>query len=122
MIGFAKATVENLQERCIDELKFSEEQAESIQTIHKYCLDHLTIKNVFTKEFKRDFKSKLKIDPSNWRFIDGDFSISEEDCVGWSEVEDKKLGIIFGLIGLARHKLIVTKSRNNKILQRFRGL
>ena len=106
MIGFAKATVKNLREKCMDELKFSEEQADTIKTIHKYCLDHLTNRSVFTKEFKRDFKSKLKIDPSNWRFIDGDFSISEEDCVGWSEVEDKKLGTIFKLIGYARHKLI----------------
>jgi len=59
MIGFAKATVENLQERAIEELKFTEAQAESIQTIHKYCLDRLPIKNVFTSEYKRDFKNKL---------------------------------------------------------------
>ena len=57
---------------------------------------------------QRDFKNKLKIDESNWRFIDGELSIDEEDCVGWGDVEDKKLGIIFGLIGLpditcARH-------------------
>ena len=105
MIGFAKATVENLQERAIEELKFTEAQAESIQTIHKYCLDRLPIKNVFTSEYKRDFKNKLKIDESNWQFIDGELSTDAEDCVGWGDIEDKKLGIIFGLIGLARHNM-----------------
>lgn len=105
MIGFAKATVKNLREKAMDELNFTEEESETIKTIHKYCLDHLINKNVFTKEFKRDFKNKLKVDPSNWRFLDGDMSIEEEDCVGWTEIEDKKLGAIFGLIGLARHNL-----------------
>jgi len=105
LVGFAKATVENLQERAIEELNFTDEQAESIQTIHKYCLDRLPIKNVFTSEYKTDFKNKLKIDESNWRFIDGELSMNEEDCVGWSEVEDKKLGTIFSLIGLARHSM-----------------
>tara|TARA_R110002020_G_scaffold257139_1_gene470755 strand:+ start:1631 stop:3337 length:1707 start_codon:yes stop_codon:yes gene_type:complete len=105
MIGFAKATVENLQERAIEELNFTEAQAESIQTIHKYCLDRLPIKNVFTSEYKRDFKNKLKIDESNWKFIDGELSNDAEDCVGWSDIEDKKLGVIFRLIGLARHSM-----------------
>ena len=105
MIGFAKATVENLRERAIEELKFTESQAESIQTIHKYCLDRLPIKNVFTSEYKRDFKNKLKIDESNWQFIDGELSVDAEDCVGWNDIEDKKLGVIFKLIGLARHSM-----------------
>ena len=45
MIGFAKATVENLQDRAIYDktlsLFLTEKQAESIKTIHKFCKDHL---------------------------------------------------------------------------------
>ena len=50
MIGFAKATVTNLQERCISELKFSEKEAESIKTIHKYCKDKLPGYDVFSSQ------------------------------------------------------------------------
>ena len=78
--------------------------------------DKLPIKNVFTSEYKRDFKNKLKIDESNWQFIDGELSTDAEDCVGWGDIEDKKLGIIFGLIGLARHNMCHNR-RHNKLLQ-----
>ena len=44
MIGFAKATVENLKDRAQNDktlsLFFTEKQADSIKTIHKFCKDH----------------------------------------------------------------------------------
>ena len=85
MIGFAKATVENLRERAIEELKFTESQAESIQTIHKYCLDRLPIKNVFTSEYKRDFKNKLK--QQGW--VGADDSVRTKEAI--RSIEDRFL-------------------------------
>ena len=43
MIGFANATVTNLRLRAQKELNFSEKQAESIKTIHKYARTVLII-------------------------------------------------------------------------------
>ena len=61
MIGFAKATVENLQDRAIYDktlsLFLTEKQAESIKTIHKFCKDHL---NQFEILLYSPMKKKLK--------------------------------------------------------------
>ena len=105
MIGFANATVTNLRLRAQKELNFSEKQAESIKTIHKYCKDHLDHYDVFSQKVKKEFKDKIKTDPDNWVMLDDSVfdRTGEAEAVGWSEVEDKKLGLIFSLIGNARH-------------------
>jgi superfamily I DNA/RNA helicase len=108
MIGFAKATVTNLRERCISELNFSEKQAESIKTIHKYCKDKLPGYDVFSSQAKSEFKNKIKTDPDNWIMLDDPKYIAtdnEDDMAAWTETEDKKFFSIFSLIGQARHQL-----------------
>ena len=64
MIGFAKATVENLQDRAQNDKKlslfFTEKQAESIKTIHKFCKDHLKGYDIFNESAKSMFKSLIK--------------------------------------------------------------
>ncbi len=105
MIGFANATVTNLRLRAQKELNFSEKQAESIKTIHKYCKDSLDHYDVFSQKVKKEFVQKIKTDPDNWVMLDDSVfdRTKEAEAVGWDEVQDKKLGLIFNLIGHARH-------------------
>jgi len=107
MVAFARATVFHLRERCKDELNFSEDQQETIKTIHSYCMDKLKDWDVFTSSHKREFKKKIKIDPENWAKIDTtvDDTEDKEEFAVWTEGEDKKLGLILQLIGLARHNM-----------------
>ena len=66
MIGFAKATVENLKDRAQNDktlsLFFTEKQAESIKTIHKFCRDHLPGYEIFNESAKTMFKKQIKTD------------------------------------------------------------
>ena len=107
MVAFARATVFHLRERCKDELNFSEDQQESIKTIHSYCMDKLKDWEVFTSSHKKEFKKKIKIDPENWVKINTTLDDTEdkEEFAVWTEGEDKKLGLILQLIGLARHNM-----------------
>ena len=108
MVGFAKATVTNLQERCMDELNFSKKQAESIKTIHKYCKDKLPEWDIFSSQAKKEFKNKIKTDPDNWIMLDDPNYIATDnidDMVSWTEKEDNKFFSIFSLIGQARHQM-----------------
>jgi len=107
MVAFARATVFHLRDRCKDELNFSEDQQESIKTIHSYCMDKLKDWDVFTSSHKREFKKKIKIDPENWKKINTTLDDTEdkEEFAVWTEGEDKKLGLILQLIGLARHNM-----------------
>jgi len=116
MIGFANATVENLRLRAQKELNFSEKQAESIKTIHKYCKDSIDHYDVFTRKVKREFVQKIRTDPDNWVMLDDSVfdRTGEEEVVGWSEAEDKKLGLIFSLIGNARHAALARSQYYNK--------
>ena len=99
MIGFANATVTTLRVRAQKELNFSEKQAESIKTIHKYCKDSIDHYEVFNQRVKKEFLKKLKTDPDNWVMLDDSaFDRKDEETVGWSEAENKKLGLIFGLL------------------------
>ena len=59
MIGFARATVQTLQERAQEELHLSEKQVDSIKTIHKYCRDKIGFYEVFNRKAKREFIKKL---------------------------------------------------------------
>lgn len=110
MIGFAKATVENLQERAVKDktlsLFLTEKQAESIKTIHKFCKDHLNNFQIFNESAKQTFKKLIKTDPDNWpRLTDTDYDGTDIIAVGWTEEHDKKFGAIMNLIGLAKHSL-----------------
>ena len=110
MIGFAKATVENLQDRAINDktlsLFLTEKQAESIKTIHKFCKDHLNQYEIFNESAKKTFKGLIKTDPDNWpKIADTNYDSNDEVAVGWSEEHDKKFGAIMNLIGLAKHSL-----------------
>lgn len=109
MIGFAKATVENLQERAVKDktlsLFLTEKQAESIKTIHKFCKDHLNNFQIFNESAKETFKSLIKTDPDNWPKILTDYDQRDDIAVGWTEEHDKKFGAIMNLIGLAKHSL-----------------
>ena len=107
MVAFARATVYHLRDRCRDERNFSEDQQESIKTIHAYCREKLKDWDVFTSSHKREFKKKIKIDPQNWIKIDTTLDDTEdkEEFAVWTEGEDKKLGLILQLIGLARHNM-----------------
>ena len=108
MIGFANATVDNLRLRARKEMNYSEKQAESIKTIHKYCKDNLDHYDVFSQKVKKEFVQKIKTDPDNWVMLDDSVfdRTKEADAVGWDEVNDKKLGVIFTLIGKARHETL----------------
>jgi superfamily I DNA/RNA helicase len=110
MIGFAKATVENLQDRAQNDKKlslfFTEKQAESIKTIHKFCKDHLKGYDIFNESAKSMFKSLIKTDPDNWpKLADSNYDGTDITAVGWSEEHDLKFGAIMNLIGLAKHSL-----------------
>ena len=116
MIGFANATVDNLRLRAQKEMDYSPKQAESIKTIHKYCKDNIDHYDVFTQKIKKEFKDKIKTDPDNWVMLDDSVfdRTGEAEAVGWSEVEDHKLGLIFSLIGNARHDALARSKYFNK--------
>ena len=110
MIGFAKATVENLQDRAIHDktlsLFLTEKQAQSIKTIHKFCKDHLSQFQIFNESAKKTFKDLIKTDPDNWpKLADTNYDGTDIIAVGWTEEHDKKFGSIMNLIGLAKHSL-----------------
>ena len=82
MIGFAKATVENLQDRAIYDktlsLFLTEKQAESIKTIHKFCKDHLNQFEIFNESAKKTFKGLIKTDPDNTKTnVEGVFACGD---------------------------------------------
>ena len=116
MVGFANATVTNLRLRAQKELNFSEKQAESIKTIHKYCKDSIDHYDVFTQKVKKEFVQKIRTDSDNWVMLDDSVfdRTGEAEAVGWSEAEDKKLGLIFSLIGNARHDALARSVYYNK--------
>jgi len=107
LVAFARATVFHLRDRCKNELNFSEDQQESIKTIHSYCREKLEGWDVFTATHKKEFKKKIKVDPENWEKINTNLDDTEdkEEFAVWTEEEDRKLGLILQLIGLARHNM-----------------
>jgi superfamily I DNA/RNA helicase len=116
MIGFANATVDNLRLRAQKEMNYSEKQAESIKTFHKYCKDSIDHYDIFTRKVKREFVQKIQTDSDNWVMLDDSVfdRTGEAEAVGWSEAEDKKLGLIFSLIGNARHDALARSLYYNK--------
>jgi len=106
MIGFANATVDNLRNRCEEELNYSSIQTDSIKTIHKYCLDHLDDYKILTVSDKKEFKKKLKTDADNWIRINTpeyDEEDQQEEFATWNSIEDGKVGAILNIVSLARH-------------------
>jgi DNA helicase-2/ATP-dependent DNA helicase PcrA len=106
MVGFANATVDNLRDRCEEELNYSSIQTDSIKTIHKYCLDHLDDYKILTVSDKKEFKKKLKTDSDNWIKINTpeyDEEDQKEEFATWNGIEDGKIGLILNIVSLARH-------------------
>ena len=104
MIGFAKATVQTLQQRCIDNNLLDKEQAEAITTIHKFCLDRIGKHNILNSSAKKEFKKKFTTDPSNWFMLDDpNHDKKDEEPAMWTEKEDKKLYVYYDIINKAQH-------------------
>ena len=66
LIGFAKATVQELQNRVIKKGLLTEKQSESITTIHKFCLDKIGKPDILNSSAKTSFRKKMASDPDNW--------------------------------------------------------
>ncbi len=78
IIGFAKATVKNLQDRVIKKKLLTEKQAESITTIHKFCLDKIGKADILNSSAKTSFRKKMASDPDNWVMLE-DEKYDKED-------------------------------------------
>ncbi len=70
MIGFAKATVQELQDRVIKKGLLTEKQAESITTIHKFCLNQIGKHDILNSSVKTDYKKQMESDPETWVRLD----------------------------------------------------
>ena len=104
MIGFARATVETLKNRCVDQKLLNEEQAESITTIHKFCLDRIGKHNILNSSAKSEFRKKFTTDPSNWFMLDDpNYDNKDEEPAVWTEKEDKKLAVYYDVLNKAQH-------------------
>ena len=105
LIGFARATVQTLQKRAVEEKKLTEKQAESITTIHKFCLDKIGRPDVLNSSAKTSFRKKLQTDPDNWIMLDDEnYNPGDDVAAEWTEKEDKKLAIYYDIISKAQHE------------------
>jgi superfamily I DNA/RNA helicase len=104
MIGFAKATIQTLQERCLNKKLLDKEQVESITTIHKFCLDRIGKVNILNSSAKKEFRKKFTTDPSSWFMLDDPkYDTKDEDPAVWTEKEDKKLAVYYDVLNKAQH-------------------
>ena len=104
MIGFARATVENLRDRAVEKKLLTEKQAESIKTIHKFCLDSIGKHNILNSSAKTEFKKKFSSDPDKWFMLnDPKYDKKDDEPAMWSEQEDKKLAIYYDIVNKAHH-------------------
>ena len=126
LIGFAKATAEELQARVIKKGLLTEKQAESIKTIHKFCLDHIGKHDILNSSVKKDFKKRMASDPDTWVMLDDEKYDRDDDVpAAWTEKEDKKLAIYYDIINKAHHKIGFDKRHKykddlDKIISYFR--
>ena len=100
MIGFAKATVENLKDvhKWQNIIFFFQKQADSIKTIHKFCKDHLHGYEIFNETAKAYLKNKLKLN----QIIKNSILIMMELIVAVvGQEHDLKFGAIMNLIGFS---------------------
>ena len=92
VIGFARATVQTLQKRAVEEGLLTVKQAESITTIHKFCYEKIGRPDVLNSSAKTSFRKKLQSDPDNWVMLDDEkYNTDDEEPAAWTEKEDKKL-------------------------------
>ena len=104
LLGFAKATVETLQKRAVEENKLTAKQAESITTIHKYCYERIGKPDVLNSSAKTSFRKKIQTDPDNWVMLDDEnYNTDDDEPAAWTEKEDKKLAIYHDIISKAQH-------------------
>ena len=104
LIGFARATVQTLQKRAVEENLLTEKQAESITTIHKFCYEKIGKPEVLNSSAKTSFRKKLQTDPDNWVMLDDEkYNIEDTEPVKWTEKEDKKLAVYYDIISKAQH-------------------
>ena len=115
LIGFAKATAQELQARVIKKGLLTEKQAESIKTIHKFCFDHIGKHDILNSSVKKDFKKRMASDPDTWVMLDDEKYDREDDVpAGWSEKEDKKMATYYEVISRAHHKIGFDKRHKYK--------
>jgi len=115
LIGFAKATVQELQARVIKKGLLTEKQAESIKTIHKFCLDHIGKHDILNSSVKKDFKKRMASDPDTWVMLDDEKYDRDDDVpAAWTEKEDKKLAVYYDITNKAHHKIGFDKRHKYK--------
>ena len=106
LIGFAKATVQELQDRVIKKGLLTEKQAESITTIHKFCLNQIGKHDILNSSVKTDFKKRMASDPDTWVMLDDEkYDREDEEPAAWTEQEDKKMAIYYDIINKAHHSI-----------------
>ena len=126
LIGFAKATAEELRARVIKNSLLTEKQAESIKTIHKFCLDHIGKHDILNSSVKKDFKKRMASDPDTWVMLDDEkYDRNDEEPAQWTQKEDRKLAVYYDIINKAHHSIGFDKRNKykddlNKILSYFR--
>lgn len=126
LIGFAKATAQELQARVVKKGLLTEKQAESIKTIHKFCLDHIGKHDILNSSVKKDFKKRMASDPDTWVMLDDEKYDRDDDVpAAWTEKEDKKLAVYYDIINKAHHKIGFDKRHKyesdlDKIVNYFR--
>ena len=99
LIGFAKATVQELQNRVIKKGLLTEKQAESITTIHKFCLDKIGKPDILNSSAKTSFRKKMASDPDNWVMLEDEkYDKEDEEPAQWTEKEDKRMAIYYDII------------------------
>ena len=126
LIGFAKATAEELRARVIKNSLLTEKQAESIKTIHKFCFDHIGKHDILNSSVKKDFKKRMASDPDTWVMLDDEkYDRNDEEPAQWTQKEDRKLAVYYDIINKAHHSIGFDKRNKykddlNKILSYFR--
>ncbi len=115
LIGFAKATVQELQDRVIKKGLLTEKQAESITTIHKFCLNQIGKHDILNSSVKTDFKKKMESDPDTWVMLDDEkYDREDEEPAKWTKQEDKKMAVYYDIINRAHHSIGFDKRRKYK--------
>ena len=115
LIGFAKATVQELQNRVIKKGLLTEKQAESITTIHKFCLDKIGKLDILNSSAKTSFRKKMASDPDNWVMLEDEkYDKEDEEPAQWTEKEDKRMAIYYDIINKAQHSIGFDKRKKYK--------
>ena len=115
LIGFAKSTVQELQNRVIKKGLLTEKQSESITTIHKFCLDKIGKPDILNSSAKTSFRKKMASDPDNWVMLEDEkYDKEDEEPAQWTEKEDKRMAIYYDIINKAQHSIGFDKRKKYK--------